>query len=34
VIFRTVPRIAPLKFLQQANWKTGGPALPARQRFI
>src|SRR4051812_11471044 len=33
VIFRTVPRIAPLKFLQQANWKTrwagmSGPSLP------
>src|SRR5258705_2340212 len=23
VIFRTVPRIAPLKILQLANWKTG-----------
>src|SRR5262245_45371412 len=33
VIFRTVPRISPLKFLQQINWKAV-PALPVRQRFI
>jgi hypothetical protein len=33
-IFRTVPRIAPLKFPLQTNHKAGAPPLTGRQPLI